>query len=130
METQDGELTLHVDHSRDGVGPMVHVRGEIDSRRRRRRACLLGLEGDVIVDLSEVAFLDSTGLGILVAQRKRLGVDGGSLILRSANPMVARTVELVGLGDWLDEERDTQTCSRAQLTSVEQRGGPQRVVHP
>ena len=73
METQD-DLTLGVEQAHDGVGPMVHVRGEIDlATAPALRACLLALEGDVIVDLSEVDFLDSTGIGVLVAQRKRLG---------------------------------------------------------
>ena len=49
----------------------------------------------VIIDLSEVAFVDSTALGTLVEARRQLGQDG--LVLVAAGPDVARALEVSGL---------------------------------
>jgi anti-sigma B factor antagonist len=86
----------------EGV-PVVWARGEIDvSSSARLREHLTALPGDVrraVVDLTEVTFLDSTGLGVLVAGWKRCGDAGGSLELVVANPRVGKVLEITGLGD-------------------------------
>lgn len=60
---------VHGDHL------VVHVSGDIDVHSvgvlRDELAALLGLAGDVVVDLTQVTFLDSTGLGVLVHARKK-----------------------------------------------------------
>jgi len=56
-----------------------------------------GGEPRLIVDLSEVDFVDSTGLGVLIGVLKRVRTQGGQLRLAGAQPSVHRVVELVGL---------------------------------
>jgi anti-sigma B factor antagonist len=55
----------------------------------------------VIVDLANLSFIDSTGIGILVADLKRLREDGGSLTVRNAAPQAYRIFEMTGLIDLL-----------------------------
>jgi anti-sigma B factor antagonist len=50
----------------------------------------------VILDLTEVSFMDSTGLGVLVGLLKKLGADG-SLVVCGAQPPVRRLFELTRL---------------------------------
>jgi anti-sigma B factor antagonist len=81
----------------------VHVHGDLDvASGPALRADLLSLiEGgarDVIVDLSEVAFLDSSGLGVLITALKRLRVHGGTLRLAGCQPAVLRLLDLTALG--------------------------------
>jgi anti-anti-sigma factor len=53
-------------------------------------------EGDIILDLSELEFIDSVGLGVLVTTAK--GLRGrGKLILENPQHTVARAIELAGL---------------------------------
>jgi anti-sigma B factor antagonist len=53
-------------------------------------------EGDVTIDLSELEFIDSVGLGVLVTATK--GLRGqGKLILENPQHTVARAIELAGL---------------------------------
>ncbi|MGH2718752.1 MAG: STAS domain-containing protein [Actinomycetota bacterium] len=54
------------------------------------------LGGDVVLDLSELSFIDSTGLQALLALGRDLG-QGGRLVLHSLSPAVARVFELTGL---------------------------------
>ena len=75
----------------DTIGPVgdcavLQVTGEVDvytAPMLRERIRELAAKGAVhlIADLSQVDFLDSTGLGALVGGLKRLREDGGSLAL-------------------------------------------------
>jgi len=51
----------------------------------------------VVVDLTDVGFMDSTGLGVLVGVHKRLDQLDGSLVIVSPDETVTRVFELVGL---------------------------------
>lgn len=53
--------------------------------------------GALIVDLSGVSFLDSTGLGVLVTALKHAREAGGTLDLVVATPRVLKVLALTGL---------------------------------
>jgi len=53
---------------------------------------------ELIVDLTDVDFIDSTGLGVLVGASKRLRELGGSLAVVSADETTRRVFEISGLG--------------------------------
>jgi anti-anti-sigma factor len=50
----------------------------------------------LIVDLSALAFMDSTGMQVLLSVRAVLAVRGGTLVLVAPQPVVARILELTG----------------------------------
>jgi anti-anti-sigma factor len=52
---------------------------------------------EVIVDLLQVPFLDSTVLGVLLRSARRIRADGGDVVLVSDDPRVLRTFEISGL---------------------------------
>ncbi len=51
----------------------------------------------LVLDLSAVDRIDSTGLGVLVGARKRLRAGGGQLRLAAASGDVARVLHVTGL---------------------------------
>ena len=51
----------------------------------------------VLVDLSEISFIDSTALGALVRESKRLEGRGHTLVLVTNDPRTRRIVEVAGL---------------------------------
>jgi anti-sigma B factor antagonist len=51
----------------------------------------------VVVDLSAVSFIDSTALAMLVERKKRLGADGGEVIIVADGQPVLRAFEVTGL---------------------------------
>jgi anti-sigma B factor antagonist len=53
---------------------------------------------DLVVDMSEATFIDSTIIGMLVGRLKKLHDVGGSLSLVCAEPNVLRTLEVAGVG--------------------------------
>ena len=95
--------TLSWESSGTARTPVVALRGEIDlSTSPLLRATLTSLidagAHDVTVDLSEVSFVDSTGLGVLVGALQLLQARGGdALFIRGVGPAVRRVFELTGL---------------------------------
>ncbi|HEX2047373.1 MAG TPA: STAS domain-containing protein [Acidimicrobiales bacterium] len=51
----------------------------------------------VTVDLSDLAFIDSTGLSVLITGLKQLRQQGGDLALRSPTPGTRKVLEITGL---------------------------------
>ena len=81
---------------------VVRVIGELDlataPQLREVFSDLAALGGlHVTVDLSELAFIDSSGLSVLATGLKRLREGGGDLALRSPNPAAMKTLEITGL---------------------------------
>lgn len=56
----------------------------------------------LVVDLSELAFVDSTSLGFLVREQDLVARSGGKLILLAPRPKVRVVLELLGLDQHLD----------------------------
>jgi anti-sigma B factor antagonist len=84
--------------------PVVIATGEIDlAVREELREVLAPLAGVVTIDLSDVTFVDSSAIGVLVSAHKRLAEQGGSLRLRNPRDMPRRALEIVGLADWIDD---------------------------
>ncbi|MDP2774135.1 MAG: STAS domain-containing protein [Nocardioides sp.] len=85
---------------------VVVLAGEVDlAAASTVRVCLRDLMVDgathVLVDLSAVTFMDSTGLGMLVAARKQARVFRGSFGLVAPSPPVARVLSLTALDKFL-----------------------------
>jgi anti-sigma B factor antagonist len=81
---------------------VVHVRGEVDiytSSLLRERLVELVEAGarQVVVDLSGVDFLDSSGLGVLVGALKRLRTAGGDLGLVCTSEKLLKIFRITAL---------------------------------
>jgi anti-sigma B factor antagonist len=103
---------------------LVSVSGELDlytAERLQARIDEAGAVGAdmVIVDLSEVSFVDSTALAVLVRETKRLEGRGQSLVLVTNDPRTRRVVEVTGLNRVLRTFATLQDAI-AQLTPVPQ----------
>ena len=111
-DVDDGE-TFGVEARWDGSSVVVTVRGEVDAATcEGLRAALLDVTergaAQVAIDLHDVSFIDSSGLGVIVGAVKRLGGtpaydapdDGSRCPLRvvGLQPSIRRVFELTGLG--------------------------------
>lgn len=79
--------------------------GEIDAHTAPDLAAHLdplpGTSGDVIVDLADVTFIDSSGLRVLVEAHHRSTAAERRFTLRSPSTAVIRLLEISGLSDHL-----------------------------
>lgn len=55
----------------------------------------------VTLDLSELAFVDSAGVSVLIKARQQAESNGRTLVLGRPTEQVHRVFALVGLADWL-----------------------------
>jgi stage II sporulation protein AA (anti-sigma F factor antagonist) len=89
----------------DGVG-VVTVRGEIDHHTgdplRKALALPGGTAPRIVVDLSGVTFMDSSGINILVATHNAARDAHGWLRLAAPTDSVLRTLRIVGLDAVID----------------------------
>lgn len=63
----------------------------------------------IILDLSKIDFIDSSGLGVLVQLAKKAQTAGGSLQIVT-NPRVTQTVKLVRLEQFLSLQPNVETA--------------------
>lgn len=93
-------MELFIDVVRDGDVPVVKVAGELDMSTAPDLSDALDElveEPKVVVDLEKLEFIDSTGLAALLGAHKAMKQHGGTLELRSPQPMVVNVVETTGL---------------------------------
>lgn len=60
---------------------------------------------DVVLDMAQTAFLDSSGLRAILTAQRRLGEAGGKMSLRAPSEAVSRLLEITGLTDHFVVER-------------------------
>ena len=86
-------------------GRLFALRGELDaSTCRGLGERLIGLPGSlVVVDLFELTFIDSSGLGAIHAARQAAIRDGGTLVVCRPSPLVHRVLEITGLDVWITD---------------------------
>jgi anti-anti-sigma factor len=72
------------------IASVDDLRGQLRSARQAH--------GDhVILDLTELDFMDSQGLSVIIGCHKAVSAAGGSLALVAPRPIVKRTLEITGL---------------------------------
>lgn len=86
-------------------GRVVAPSGEIDAATCEQLAeQLVAPPGSrLVVDLSQVSFLDSSGIGTLHLARQKALKNGGDLAVTRPTPFVFRVLEITGLDVWVRE---------------------------
>lgn len=108
-EPRPGVTGLEIDIDIAGNRAVVRVAGELDaysSFELRDALRDLGEHGvtHVAVDLAEMTFVDSTGLGVLVGALKRLRSVDGDMALVRPSPATRKVLEITGLLSVLNVE--------------------------
>ncbi len=101
--TQD-TLSIDVSSATDGASQLFALSGTLDiaTSPSLRAALMEAAERDkheIIVDLSQLEFLDSTGLGALIGAHKRAADHDGSVRLVAQEGQILRLLRITGLLD-------------------------------
>ncbi|MCJ2188118.1 STAS domain-containing protein [Novosphingobium beihaiensis] len=89
MSENTGILEIAVDHPRLDAAAAPAFRQELQDRFDHRPE-------RVVLDLTHVDFIDSTGLGVLVSMLKQMGTNGRIAIV-GASPAVQRLLQITRL---------------------------------
>lgn len=85
-ETLVATLTGEIDHhSAD------RIRSDIDDELR-----LYDVK-DLVFDFSDVTFMDSSGIGVVLGRYKKIRAMGGRVVIRNANSLVRKILEMSGV---------------------------------
>lgn len=95
-------MEITVSRTTAGDVPIVAVNGEVDvysapALKEKINELLEGGQNTLIVDLSGVGFLDSTGLGALVEARAATTEAGGALPLVCSQERILKLFTITGL---------------------------------
>ena len=101
MTRRSGTLSIS-EHELEGGGLLVELAGELDLATAAGLRDVFAAAEDagyerVIVDLSAVSAVDSTGLAVLVAVHKHLARSRGELIVVVENELVASQLRVTSL---------------------------------
>ncbi|WP_240653773.1 STAS domain-containing protein [Streptomyces sp. AcE210] len=93
---------MHISHRDETGWTVVEIHGEIDVAsvpqiREHVLTCIEAGRHRLIVDLMEVPFIDSTGLGVLVSIAKRIRTHVGDLRLVITNPDILQIFHITSL---------------------------------
>jgi anti-sigma B factor antagonist len=99
-------IELAVDITSNGPWTVIGVAGEIDlfTAPKLREQFLAALDNGtgaerLVVDLSSVSFMDSTGLGVLIGALRRINERDGAMALVCQDGPVLRVLELTRLNE-------------------------------
>ena len=76
----------------------------VDRFRREVQAALADAPEELVLDLRDVTFLDSSGIAVLASALRAQQVRGGRLVLAHPQGIVGRALDLVGLGALVSDE--------------------------
>lgn len=104
-------LQLSIDHE-DGAAVVIHVGGELDvattpSFKQLVSDLISRGHNRLVLDLSALEFIDSTGIGAFLGAMQRAEQSNGSLRLRSVPSRVTSVLAVVGLDSVLVVEPES-----------------------
>jgi anti-sigma B factor antagonist len=99
-------VTLKVDHDVEGGLPLVSVSGEldlasVDELRTALATAAAASSSSVVVDVSDVSFIDSTALAALLRSNDELSSDGVQMVMACPPGPVRRLLTMTSLDDRL-----------------------------
>jgi stage II sporulation protein AA (anti-sigma F factor antagonist) len=103
---------------------IVRLKGELDHhtaesvKTQVEDAILRSDANHVVLNMKELSFMDSSGLGVILGRYKLVTARGGRMVVCDVNPAVYRLFEMSGLFKILTfEENETMALSRLEVVS-------------
>ena len=99
---------MEITTSTDGSEVVLSVAGEVDAHNCQELGAAAFTAADqansaaVVIDATELTFMDSSAISELLRIREELTERGGSLTLRNLGSSVRRVLEITGLLDTFD----------------------------
>jgi len=102
---------------------VLRVAGEVDivttaTLRAELAELIAQHHTDLVIDLTNVTFIDSTGLGVLVGALRSVSAEGGRVELVTANPQVLKALRLTALSRIFTIHPDVTTALADPATAV------------
>jgi anti-anti-sigma factor len=107
LDPAAADFTFEILDALDGEPIVVSLSGELDvaaaPELREVLAEITEKDRDLLIDLQDLTFLDSTGISVLVLACKRIRSQGGAFSLAGMSGRVRRVLELMSLLEFLQQ---------------------------
>ncbi|MDQ0339163.1 stage II sporulation protein AA (anti-sigma F factor antagonist) [Caldalkalibacillus uzonensis] len=96
-------MALHVELSTKEDVLIIRLAGELDhhtaEQLRRKAEQKLSEENinHILLNLADLTFMDSSGLGVILGRYKQISQQGGQMIVCAISPTIYRLFELSGM---------------------------------
>ena len=93
---------------------IAHIKGELDHHGARDILRELELAMDaalpkrLVLDLSGITFMDSSGIGVLLRSQRRMQCYGGSMLLCGVSAQAGRILEIAGVGRFIHMKKEKE----------------------
>lgn len=110
---------LRVEARQQEAAAVVGVAGDVDAANAHvlRDAVIAAIDGGprvLVVDLTEVGYIDSVGLGTLVSGLKRASERGTRMRLVVTSPQIHKVMDITGLHTVFEIYPDLETAVRGE----------------
>jgi anti-sigma B factor antagonist len=97
-------LNINIIHSKNNDTDELKVVGEIDAytapELKEALLALTEIQGNtVVLNLSQTTYMDSTGIGVIIAAYKSSKINHATLVIKGLTPRVQRLFDITGLSD-------------------------------
>jgi anti-sigma B factor antagonist len=122
METENGRPSASLgpfrvlEHTADGHR-VIAPHGELDLLTTPQLEERLAGTSNTVLDLSELSFIDSTGIHLIVSTVRRAESEAWDFSVRNPQPDVLRVIKLVGLAEHLGLEGQIRPQADAEPPS-------------
>ncbi len=101
---------------------VLRVAGEIDMAtaprfRQKLMEVMDNVSSNVVLDLCEVSFIDSTGLGVLIGASKRARTAGGDIRLVQGSSRLAELLEITRLNRVMHVFESVEQATQTEATN-------------
>jgi anti-sigma B factor antagonist len=102
LEETMTDFALHI--TENSYGPVVLLKGDLDLNAVPQLAqCLKDRSSQAVaLDFSDVTFIDTTAIGVLVDAYNRAADEGGSLVLHGVEPAQMTVFRSGGVANYVD----------------------------
>ncbi|MGG1556035.1 STAS domain-containing protein [Paenibacillus ferrarius] len=99
---------FQIDRQENGSAIKLHLRGELDlaaaaAFREALESVVYSADRELTLDLEKLAYIDSTGIGILVSAVKTRDKLKASLYVTNIPPKIKRLFDMTGISPYLNE---------------------------
>lgn len=93
-------LQIEIEHHRKAL--IVRLKGELDHHtaetvKAKMEEAIFRGAAHIILNMKELVFMDSSGLGVILGRYKQITSKGGRMIVCDVSPAVYRLFEMSGL---------------------------------
>lgn len=96
-------MSLHIELEQHRRALIVRLKGELDHhtaesvKAKMEEAIMKGDISFVILNMKDLSFMDSSGLGVILGRYKQITSKGGKMVVCDIQPSVYRLFELSGM---------------------------------